>query len=104
VQLAYDQAVRILRSGEYFDTHCWIVTPLSFLGLMEGAADLGLITFLPFAFHPTEVDEFEFFISFRRPDPHATPSDVRSKQISLLRRMRADLEHRIRKTKLIGSL
>ena len=100
VPLACAQAMRILNSGEYFDSHCWIVTPLSFLGLMEGVVELGLITLIPTAFHPTEIDEFEFFASFSRPDPRTTPDEVRTEQVSALRRMRADLEERMRRAKL----
>ena len=104
VPLAYDQAKRILDRGEYFDSHCWIVTPLSFLGLMEGAADLGLLTLIPAGFHPTAIGEFEFYVSFCRPDLSATADEVRTQQISTLRRMRDKFEQRMRQAQLITNL
>jgi SAM-dependent methyltransferase len=103
VQLAYDQALWVRDQGKYFDSHCWILTPSSFLRLMEGASELGLLTLLPDAFHPTEIDAFEFFMSFRRPAFGLAPDELKDQQLAALACMRADLEQGLRRAKLISS-
>jgi SAM-dependent methyltransferase len=104
VQLAYDSAVRVRDQRDYIDSHCWIFTPLSFLRLMQGAAELGLLTLIPAAFYPTEVGQFEFFMSFRQPASPITPDELRNEQILTLSRMRTDFEQELRKSKLICSV
>lgn len=68
-QLAYDQAVSIVKEGKYFDSHCWIFTPVSFLDLLQGACALNLCPYVLQSFVPTEESKFEFFASLRNVDP-----------------------------------
>lgn len=65
-QLAYDQAVRS-QQGIYYDAHCWVFTPRSFLLLLRGACQLGLFDLVPVDFHPTVEGEFEFFLNLEKP-------------------------------------
>lgn len=74
LRLAFDQARAIVANGTYFDSHCWIFTPASFLELLRGATELGLVPFILSEFQPTEAGEFEFFATFRRPFAEAGPA------------------------------
>src|SRR5215472_6753993 len=58
----------------------------------------------PAGFHPTAIGEFEFYVSFCRPDLSATADEVRTQQISTLRRMRDKFEQRMRQAQLITNL
>jgi len=45
LQLAFDQAQQILAHGRYYDCHCWVFTPLSFIRMLQGATQLGIFPF-----------------------------------------------------------
>lgn len=80
-QLAYDQAVRIANEKLYFDSHCWIFTPYSFLKLLEGAIKLGLFSFEVTSFFTTKVNDFEFFISLKKTDLNSDLAEWESRQL-----------------------
>ena len=67
VELAMTLAREIVANGAYFDSHCWVFTPTSFLELLHGATKLGLVPFVLSDFQPTEAGECEFFATLRRP-------------------------------------
>lgn len=85
LQLAYDSACEIVNTNRYFDSHCLIVTPISFLSLIEGLSRLKLFPLILRNFHPTQMGEFEFFASFQKPG-EITPADLLEQQISGLLR------------------
>ncbi len=58
-------ARRVLETGVYLDTHCWVFTPRSFARIMEQAALAGLLGFECIGFHDTERFELEFFVALR---------------------------------------
>lgn len=67
MRFAFEQSRQIASDGRYFDSHCWVFTPKSFLDLLRGATELGLVPFVLGEFQPTEAGEFEFFATLRRP-------------------------------------
>ncbi len=85
LQLAYDQALETLKTHRYFDSHCLIVTPLSFLRLIEGLSRLHLFPFILRDFHGTKVGDFEFFVHFEKPDEMSIPH-LLEQQLSALDR------------------
>jgi hypothetical protein len=50
----------------YIDSHCWVLTPASFLELMGRLAELGLLDFEVAAFTDTMENDLEFFVSLRK--------------------------------------
>jgi SAM-dependent methyltransferase len=88
--LAFDQSQRIQIEGRYFDSHCWVFTPGSFLDCIEGAIELGLFPFVFSEFRPTSVGSFEFFVSLRK-EPEKTGSDLRNWQIATVQHLRGRL-------------
>jgi SAM-dependent methyltransferase len=59
---AMEAASDALKSGTYYDTHCWVFTPVSFAELCVEMADLGLLHFA-YAHHvETARYEMEFFV------------------------------------------
>jgi SAM-dependent methyltransferase len=59
---AYATAQAVAADGRYFDTHCWVFTPRSFLELAEGLHALGLLPFRLAHFEPTPRGELEFYV------------------------------------------
>lgn len=57
---------RSLDHGEYFDCHCWVFTPRSFLSAMEALIKEGLIPFAIANFGLTQPGELEFFAILRK--------------------------------------
>lgn len=66
LQLAFDQAKDILANGRYYDSHCWVFTPSSFLSLLDGASTLDLVPYVLEKFEPTQPGDFEFYASLRK--------------------------------------
>jgi hypothetical protein len=64
-----DSAINIARDSintdHYHDVHCWVFTPCSFAGLMDGLAEQGLLDFACEMYHPTERFEIEFIVGLR---------------------------------------
>jgi SAM-dependent methyltransferase len=71
-QFALEIAERILHTGDYQDTHCWVFTPVSFAQLCAELANLKLLHFACDELHPTEHLSIEFIVSMR---PAADPAD-----------------------------
>lgn len=63
---AWQVVQRVVRTGEYFDAHCWVFTPDSFLDLLGTLAKLGLLPFDVLEFTPTTLDQIDFFVTLRR--------------------------------------
>ncbi len=53
-------------AGEYFDAHCWVFTPRSFLELLAELVNLDLLTFRCQAFFDTEPGTLEFRLVLER--------------------------------------
>jgi predicted SAM-dependent methyltransferase len=87
LQFAFDQCNRSLVEGQYYDSHCWIFTPLSFLDCVEGAMALGLFPFVVSGVAPTQTGEWEFYVSLRK-DTAYSGSQLRDYQIATLRYLR----------------
>lgn len=65
------EKARVSASREaYIDTHCSTFTPVSFIGLMTGIADLGLLDLQCSGFWPTAPGDMEFgmLLTCREPD------------------------------------
>jgi SAM-dependent methyltransferase len=68
-----DQSLEAARkqflSPAYFDVHCTVVTPESFLNIFADIARLGLLDFVCVDFYDTAMFEIEFFITLEKVDP-----------------------------------
>jgi SAM-dependent methyltransferase len=100
-QLAFDNAVRSM-TGLYFDTHCWIVTPSSFLSLLEGVCQLGLFDYLLEDFHPTCAGEFEFFLCVRKPEQDMLRNSLIDHQLARIAFFRKAIAERRRDLLLLA--
>jgi SAM-dependent methyltransferase len=83
LQLAYDQSLLIKHNEKYLDSHCLIVTPESFLAIIEDLSRLRLIKFVLREFYPTIVGAIEFFCHFEK-SIHADAADLLQEQLSCL--------------------
>jgi hypothetical protein len=102
-KLAYDHARVILSKGEYIDSHCWIVTPLSYIGILEGLSSMGIMPpLIPISFNSTEIGGFEFFCSFRRADATIVPDILKVEQLTALSRIRSEIERDVRLGRLLA--
>jgi tetratricopeptide (TPR) repeat protein len=102
-QLAYDHARKILSNGKYIDSHCWIVTPLSYIDILEGMSIVGVMPpLVPTWFNSTEIGGCEFFCSFRRADKTIPPDDVKREQLTALSRIRSEIEQDVRLGRLLA--
>jgi SAM-dependent methyltransferase len=102
-RLAYDHARSILSKGEYIDSHCWIVTPLSYVGILEGLSSLGIMPpLIPTSFNSTEIGGFEFFCSFRRADAMIASDILTREQLTALSRIRDEIERDVRLGRLLA--
>ena len=73
LQRAYETVRDLAASPRYFDTHCWVFTPASFLDICEGLHALGLLPFRIVHFGPTPRGELEFYA---RLAPAQTPDQI----------------------------
>jgi hypothetical protein len=103
LQLAYDSALEIVKTHRYYDSHCLIVTPLSFLSLLEGLSLLKLLPFLLNDFFPTEVGEFEFFVQFKKPTEMEV-ADLQKRQLSVIKECKETIFTTTRLTTLTADL
>lgn len=67
LQLAYDQAVKVVETQHYYDSHCLVVTPESFLTLLDGLSRLHIFPLVLSEFYPTVAGDMEFFCHFVKP-------------------------------------
>lgn len=64
--IALDLCREALEQGRYIDSHCWVVTPGSFLILLADLASHGLLDYEVAHVTPTAPGANEFFLSLRR--------------------------------------
>ncbi len=76
-----------IQAGEYIDTHCTVVTPESFLGLLIDLAGLDLIGFSVKAFHPTAVNDHEFIVCLEKLPDEIAHADRAVRERYILDRM-----------------
>jgi SAM-dependent methyltransferase len=102
-QLAYNHARNILTKGEYIDSHCWIVTPVSYVDILEGLSLVGIMPpLIPTSFKSTEIGDCEFFSSFRRADATIEPDILKRDQLTALSRIRSEIERDVRLGRLLA--
>lgn len=99
-QLSFDQAKKSL-NGTYFDSHCWIFTPQSFLKNMEGICRLGIMPFEFADYHPTVDGEFEFFVSLRKPGSDLSGQALINQQMGQLAYFSRILDDRYRRLRML---
>jgi SAM-dependent methyltransferase len=87
LDLALHQSRHIVETGHYYDSHCTIVTPSSFLDLLEEASLLRLFPMVLTAFRDTQPGGFEFFTQFTKLDS----PEMKQMQIDAIKRYRASL-------------
>jgi hypothetical protein len=85
LKLAFDQSRQIVEKARYFDSHCTVVTPSSFLDLLEEVSTLGLFPMVLTSFQDTQQGDFEFFTQFTKFDSPKLPQ----MQIDAIKRYRA---------------
>jgi 2-polyprenyl-3-methyl-5-hydroxy-6-metoxy-1,4-benzoquinol methylase len=64
--LAMQFVKRALECGEYFDCHCWVFTPESFMAVLCELMGEGLVPFAVKDFCETQYDQNEFFVTLAR--------------------------------------
>lgn len=77
---ALEAAADALYKGTYYDTHCWVFTPISFAGLCREMAELDLLPFTCARHLETAHNEIEFFV-------HMSPSEDRTEIVTSWTRM-----------------
>ena len=85
--LAYKQSKSAVTDGRYFDSHCWVFTPATFLDRFEAAIELGLFPFVFSDFAATPKGSFEFYVSLRK-DPHRQGRELRDWQLATVRHLK----------------
>lgn len=83
---ALEACRHMLVSDEFVDVHCHVFTPELFLRLIEKLARLDLIDYEVAAFHPTELNDFEFYVSLRLLDASLGRDALRSVQLASVAR------------------
>ncbi len=99
--LALAQARQIVADGAYFDSHCWIFSPASFVDLMSGMVRLGMMPFQIDWFEETAEGDFEFFLGLRKPGPDVDAPTLRADQEASLARIKGDIDARNRARALL---
>ena len=54
------------RNGVYYDVHCQVFTPFSFVRILSALARLGMFGFRIASFRETAVDDMEFFVTLAK--------------------------------------
>ena len=67
------------QTGKYVDSHCWVFTPSSFLGLLRTLIEMELLNFRVVEFFPTHENEIDFFVTLER-----VGNDERAAQLTSL--------------------
>ena len=62
LQLAWDTALHVAKTGDLVDLHCWVFTPRSWLESMIALSELGLLNYRCVEFSSTAPGENEFFV------------------------------------------
>ena len=68
---ALDMAGTAATTTKYIDTHCWVFSDASFLSLLRGIMEAGLIDLRVVSFTATRINDIEFFIALEKPDEDA---------------------------------
>lgn len=71
---ALDDARNVAAQGTYYDAHCTVYTPVSFLAVFREVIELGLIPFEIARLDPTEHNTIEFFATLRKRE-QASPAE-----------------------------
>lgn len=79
---ALDKARRAAESGEYFDAHCWVFTPESFLDNLSVLVQLNLLPYKISTFFDTY--GHEFIVSLQSTPRKETEASVSAKRSSIL--------------------
>lgn len=98
--LALQQAREAIQ-GTYFDSHCWVFTPDSFLRVLRGLCLVGMFPFELVDFHPTIEDEFEFFLCLERPLEALAADALLARQIARIDFFEKAIEERNRRSRLL---
>lgn len=61
-------AKTVMETGEYFDVHCWVFTPLTFARLMQQLAAIGMVELSCKHWYDTAQNELEFFVIMQKSD------------------------------------
>jgi hypothetical protein len=83
-QVAVDAARDALANGTYYDTHCWVFTPVSLAELFTELAELDLLSFACTYHCETARNEIEFFV-------HLSPSNDKTVIINSWKAMKNSL-------------
>lgn len=93
LELAYRQSKQSLEQRKYFDSHCWVFSPISFLDIIEHAIELDLFPFVIADFLETQVGDFEFYISLRK-DASRLGIELKNWQLATVRHVKAKAKAR----------
>jgi SAM-dependent methyltransferase len=88
LDLAFSQSRMAIAQGRYFDSHCWIFTPWSFLDRIEGAIKLGLFPFTISDLAETQRGSYEFFVSLRKDKGVRDGEDLQNWQLATVRHLK----------------
>lgn len=83
---AMEACRHMLTSDEFVDVHCHVFTPNSFVRLVEKMARLDLIDYEIAALHPTELNNFEFYVSLRLLDISVGRDAMKESQLASVAR------------------
>jgi len=104
-QVAHAHALNILHNCAYIDSHCWIVTPLSYVKILQGLTTIGVMPpLIPSRLVATEPGECEFFSCFRQADLAVAADVIRQEQLSALSAMRCELERQAWHGRLVAGM
>jgi SAM-dependent methyltransferase len=103
LQLAYSQSIQSLDGNNYFDSHCWVFTPMSFLDTIEGATRLGIFNFIISDFSSTKQGSFEFYVSFRK-DSELMGEELKNCQLAAIYHVKSRVEAEHRAALLLSEL
>jgi SAM-dependent methyltransferase len=74
---ALDACLSLREDGPHADVHCSVFTPTSFVDVIEGLAELGLVEFAIAELVPTKPNTVEFYVRLERLDPDASEDERR---------------------------
>ncbi|TXN79064.1 class I SAM-dependent methyltransferase [Methylobacterium sp. WL8] len=100
---AHAEAVDALATDAYVACHCWVLTPIAFLDLVEGATRLDLFPFVLNQVSATQLGGFEFYVSMRR-EAQAEAEALLGLQIGAINHLRGLLETQRQTAKLMAGI
>lgn len=89
LDLAMSQANTMLNGPAYFDSHCWVYTPQSFLSLLETAIKIDRFGLIPERLGLPEPGDFEFLVTLRKPSTPLDQHELRDAQLRALDGLRS---------------